>query len=186
MSTDANDVLMGSGGPQVVKFPQGKQPITAKGTVSSTSTRQATDIKQQPKFFESGDPMLDVIIVLDNCEVIPTLDENAYKGDDADDGRRRLIAGFEMQKAIGQAIRDGGAKGIENGGTLAVQYYGDGTAKGVGFNPPKLFRAEYRPPAAGAGVNGLLGDASASDNGNGGATPTPQLQQEAQAAGSLL
>lgn len=181
---NANDVLMGGGGPQVVKFPQGRQPVTAKGTVSSTDIRQATDIKQQPKFFKSGDPMMDVIIVLDHCEITPTLDENAYKGDDADDGRRRLIAGFEMQKAIGQAIRTAGAKGIENGAMLAVQYYDDGEQKEAGFNRPKLFKAEYRPPVAGAGVNDSLLGATSS---NGGEQPAPAAQQQApQEASSLL
>jgi hypothetical protein len=180
---------MGGNGPQVVKFPQGRQPVVAKGTVSSTAVRQAQDIHQKPKFFESGDPMMDVVIILDNCTITPTLEENEYKGTDGDDGRRRLIAGFEMQKAIGQAIRDAGGKGIENGATLAVQYYGDGTSKGVGFNPPKLFRAEYRPPVAGAGVNdSLLGASSSGDTPNGSAQPAPQPQSTpaAQPAGSLL
>jgi hypothetical protein len=187
MSADANDILMGGGGPQVAKFPQGKQPVTAKGVVSSTSVRQAQDMDKKPKFFESGDPMMDVIIVLDNCEITPTLDENAYRGDDADDGRRRLICGFEMQKAIGQAIRAAGARGIENGAELAVQYYGDGEAKKAGANRPKLFRAQYRPPAAGSGVNDLLGGAAPDGNG----TPAPAAQQQTPApqpepAGSLL
>lgn len=183
MSTDANDILMGSGGPQVVKFPQGRQPVTAKGTVSSTSTRQATTPKNELKFFESGDPMMDVIIILDNCEITPALDENVYKGDDADDGRRRLIAGFEMQKAIGQAIRTAGSKGIENGATLAVQYYDNGTAKNAAFSPPKLFRAEYKAPVAGAGVNdSLLG---ASDI-NGAQAAPAVAQPQPEPAGSLL
>lgn len=185
MSDQVNDVLMGTSGPQVVKFPQGKQPVTAKGIVSSTAVRQATDMKtKEPKFFESGQPMNDVVIVLDNCTIVPTLPENEFKGTDTDDGRRRLIASFEMQKAIGQAIRDAGAKGIENGSELAVQYFADGPAKGAGLNPPKLFKAQYRAPVAGAGVNDLLGDAAVT---NGNATPsTPPPAPQPEEAGSLL
>lgn len=79
--------------------------------------------------------------------------------DDAnDDGRRTLYAGGKMLKAIRDALQVAKAQ-LEEGGTLAVQYTGDGTATRPGANPPKLYVAQYQPPApstVGADVANLL------------------------------
>jgi hypothetical protein len=149
--TDVNALLLGSNGSPVLKFPQGSAPIAYKGTIVASQARQATDIKGTPKTFDSGDPMLEVVV---------TLNTDLRDNGPEDDGQRRLIAGFEMQKAIGQAMRDADVKELENGGLLAVEYYADQASDKPGYNPRKLYRAEYRPPTSTAGVNSLLGAAA--------------------------
>lgn len=169
--SDVSSVLLGTNNSPVLKFPQGSAPITHKGSIIASQVRQATDINQVPKTFDDGSPKLEVVITLATDLRDPGIEE--------DNGHRRLIAGFEMQKAIGQAMREAGCKTLDNGGELAVQYTGDRAPERNGFSPTKLFRAQYRPPAAGAGVNDLLGGSSA-DIGAPSSSPQPQAQPPAQ------
>lgn len=107
-----------------------------KGTVVSAEGRQQTDYAtKKPKTYDDGKPMMELVITLQTDERDP---DNAD-----DDGKRRLYARGEMLKAIRTAT---GGK-MEEGGTLAVKYTGDGTPKQAGFNAPKLFQAEYKSPA---------------------------------------
>jgi hypothetical protein len=55
-------------------------------------------------------------------------------------------SGGSMGNAIAIAGRKAGAEKLEVGGQLAVAQTGWGVAK-PGFNAPRLYSAEYRPPA---------------------------------------
>ena len=58
------------------------------------------------------------------------------------------VAPNGLTRAIADAMRSAGRQGLpEAGGTLAVKYEADGQASKPGFTPPKLFRAQYQPPA---------------------------------------
>lgn len=56
-------------------------------------------------------------------------------------------SGESMLSAIGAAVRAAGASAVEVGAELAVAHTGIGEAS-VGKNPPRLYTAQYRAPAA--------------------------------------
>jgi hypothetical protein len=113
------------------------------GRIVSIDQRQQTDPKTgQAKTFASGDPMMLWVIVLQPAQ-----------GDSialwAKAGRFKIATGSgeSMLNAIGSAVRAAGAGSLDVGGELAVAFTGEGEPK-PGLNPPKLFTAEYRPPAS--------------------------------------
>lgn len=146
---EANSLL--SGGAPVAKFPE--IGTVVRGTVIDATTSQQTDIEQRPRYFDNGDPMMQVVVTLQTDERDPNISE--------DDGSRRLFIKGQMLNAVRTALRNAGAK-LEAGGRLAVQYTGDGTPK-PGRTAPKLFTAQYQPPKPGtAAANDLLGAAQPS------------------------
>lgn len=139
--SDPNDFLMTSG-TRSYKFDT--LNATAKGTIVSLDMQQQRDIKNgQPKYWDEAktQPMMQLRIVLQTDE---------RDGDD-DNGQRAIYVKGNMQQAVRDAIKAAGAEKIEEGGTLAVQYYANGQATTVGFNPPKLYKAQYKPPVSEAG-----------------------------------
>lgn len=146
ISTDVNDFLTRSGAPSV-KFPNVGDKV--KGTILGAEKSQQTDIHGAPKTYDDGNPMMQVVITLQTDERDPSVD--------GDTGERRLFAKGQMLTAIREALRNAGASGLEVGATLAVQYEKDGERKAAGFNPPKLYRAQYQAPAPSAvGVDDLI------------------------------
>lgn len=144
MSTDPNNFLMGGGG-RSAKFENPGDTIT--GTIcAEPEVKQQTDIKTgAPKFWDNGDPQMQLVVRL----------QTQLREDGDDDGIRAIYVkgGFKaptMQKAIADAVRAAGAKGLAVGGTLTVTYTGNGPASGVGMNPPKYYTAQYQAPVAGA------------------------------------
>ena len=151
--TDANSFLM-AGGAKSAKFENPGDAV--KGIVEAADVTQQTDLKTgAPKTWDNGDPMMQLVITLQT-----DLDD---EGDD-DDGKRKLyLKGSKPETSLGAvkgAIREAGAKGIEIGGELVLQYTGDGEATQRGFNPPKLYRAKYTAPAPinQAAVDDIFGD----------------------------
>lgn len=137
--TDANSFLM-AGGAKSAKFEAAGDAI--KGIVEAADVTQQTDLTTGvPKTWDNGDPMMQLVV---------TIQTDLDDGDD-DDGKRKLyLKGSKADSSLGAvkaAIREAGAKGIEIGGELVVQYTGDGEPTKRGFNPPKLYRAKYTPPA---------------------------------------
>lgn len=150
--TDANSFLM-QGGVPAAKFESPGDAV--KGIVEAAEVTQQTDIKTgQPKTWDNGDPMMQLVV---------TLQTDLDDGDD-DDGRRKLyLRGSKPDSSLGAvkgAIRDAKAKGLEVGGELVLQYTGDGQPTQRGFNPPKLYRAKYTAPAPidQAAVDDIFGD----------------------------
>ena len=130
---DPNQWLMG-GGVQSFKFANPGDKVS--GFITHMSMLQQTDFKtQKPLFWDNGDPKMQMAVTLTT-----TLAES-----DDDDGNRRIFVKGQMQKAIQEAVKKAGARGLAEGGELAVQYTGDGEAE-RGMNPPKLYRARYAPP----------------------------------------
>lgn len=129
----------------------GKVPALKFATVGTEHTITVTDepeLRQQTDF-DSGEPLFwDDARTQPRMQLVITgeVDESAREGGD-DDGLRRLYVKGELQKAMGQALRESGAKTIEPGGKVWVRYTGDGTASGR-KNPPKLYKAAYKAPEA--------------------------------------
>lgn len=138
MSQDPNDILMGSGSP-ALKFDAVGAVHT--GTVAGEPTAsQQTDFRTKvPETWPDGAPKMQVLVQLQTALRDPQKPE--------DDGTRTLyIKGKELTNAVRQAVRQSGANGIHTGGTLTVQYVADGPAQ-PGMSPPKLYAAQYQPPA---------------------------------------
>lgn len=135
MSQDeALDYLLASGA-TVAKFTNVGD--VHRGKVLGYKLEQVTEMKtKEPKFFASGDPMMQIIFELETDERDPQ--------DPDDTGKRRVFAKGYMLSAVRSAIQVAGHTGSLIGGTLALKYYADGESKN-GLNPPKLFEARFKP-----------------------------------------
>lgn len=142
--TDALDSLMSTGAPSA-KFPT--VGTIVKGEIVRVDEQQQQDYKTGAlKTWDDGSPMMQHVITLRTDERDPEVPN--------DDGERRVFAKGLMQKAITQAIRDSGANKTQIiGGILAVQYSGDGEPSKPGFNPPKLYVAQFQPAQLGGAAN---------------------------------
>lgn len=165
MSDDVNDFLQGGGGVSA-KFPT--IGTVVKGTVVRSVRGQQTEFGTgKPLFWDDGKPREQVIITL------ATDEHDASQPDD--DGQRNLYVKGQMQKAVGEALKQAGAT-LEVGGVLAVQYVGDlPSDRG---NPAKQYRAQYQVPSAVQGGD-LLGGTAHADS-------QPAMASAAPAAGDLI
>ncbi len=116
--------------------------VTVGGVISRVGEpmQQRDFTTSAPKFWDDGRPMMQLPVDVKTDLRDPEQPE--------DDGTRTLYIRGEMQKAIREAVRKAGAKGLREGGTLTVTYSGDGVVKQRGMNPPKLYTATYLAPTA--------------------------------------
>lgn len=141
-----NDFLMGGGGAPSAKFDVLGR--TYKGTIVESEVRQQTEVgTNEPLFWKDGNPKMQAVVTLQTDERDPSIED--------DDGRRKLYIKGQMQQAVRDAVREAGESEFRKGGMLAVKYHANGEASQRGFTPPKLYVAQYRPPATDA--NDLLG-----------------------------
>lgn len=105
-----------------------------KGVVTQPPLdRQARDFTtQKPKTWPDGNPVMQTRIVA------RLTDGNEYA----------IYAQGRMAKAITKALGAGGAKDIEVGGQIEVEFSHTEPSKGGG-QPAKEYKASYVPPAAG-------------------------------------
>jgi hypothetical protein len=161
---EVNDLLTGGGAP-AAKFPT--IGTLTKGVVLRAEARQQRDMNGVPKCWDDGNKMMEVVITLQTDERDPAIDQ--------DTGSRNLYVRGKMLDAVRTALKQAGGAQLEVGGTLAVKYIGDGTAR-PGLTAPKLFQAQYARPAPSTdGANDLLG-ASSSPPANG--QPAPVAADE--------
>jgi hypothetical protein len=137
MTDDFNAFLMG-GGTTSAKFATPGTSVT--GVIDrQPEIQQQTDFTTgEAKFWGDGKPMQQMQVVLKTAE---------QDGPD-DEGLRAIYVKGNMQKAVRDAVRASGARGLEVGGTLTVTYTGDGESTKRGMNPPKVYTASYTPAAA--------------------------------------
>lgn len=163
MAQDMSSFLLG-GKIESLKYP----------TVGTEHTLTITDepYLDQQKDFDTGDPLF----WDDRTDLPPekreprmqlvltgTVDESERLNAEDDLMRREYLKG-EKQKAVGQAMRDAGAKAIEIGGKVWIKYTGDGTATGR-KNPPKLYKSAYKAPEAKAAAQAsFLGSSAGTDD----------------------
>ncbi len=125
-------------------------PIGTKvtGTIVAATKRQSLDLDNRPRFFESGDPMMELHIDIQTDE---------RDGAD-DDGVRRLYVrggnytpaegqGTSMKDAIAKAMKDAGISGFDNV-RLTVAFSGMGERVKAAHNAPKLYVAKAEKVAA--------------------------------------
>ena len=139
-NVDVDNLLSPSSGAPALKFPE--IGTTHKGTVVDKTARQQTDFTTgEPRFWQNGDPMMEVIITL--------------ALDDGDEGR--LFIRGQMLAAVRQAVAWAGATTIDVGGRLAVRFDREEPNKNPRFNPVKIYVAQYEPPTkAAVTADGLL------------------------------
>lgn len=165
----AEQFLLGSGG-KSAKFETVGTTVTGQ-IAASPQVRQQTHMETGvPLTWDNGDPKMQLVVQLQTSERV----------DDDDDGIRNLYvkgskdpASKSMHAAVASAVSAAGAKGLEVGATLTVQYIGDGTSKTRGFNPPKQYAAKYAPPDA----SGFLGTDQGQVNTQTGEITTPAPSQ---------
>lgn len=133
---DANDLLTGGGAPSA-KFPT--VGTVVKGEVVDFRTQQQREIGSgNPKFYNDGKPMLQVVVLVQTDERDAEIED--------DDGIRAVYLKGQLLAAAREATRK--HRGLAVGGRIGVKYYADGDAPQRGFNPQKLYKVEYAPPAA--------------------------------------
>lgn len=181
---DANAFLMGGGIP-AAKFD------TIGTTVGGPITQQPRVEQQkdlntgEPKFWADGKPMMQMLVTVQTDQRDPQIPD--------DDGQRTFYIKANSLKAVRDAVRRAGARGLEVGGILTITYTGDGEPTKRGFNPPKLYSATYQPPTA-ASANEFLNSGghdapapAAALAADGGAwTPPPGMSPEQAAALAAL
>lgn len=140
MSTDPNSFLLGGGG-KSAKFAQIGD--TVEGViVDQPELRQRTSIDDgKPLTWDDGSPQMQLVVRL----------QTDLRDDAEDDGIRNLYVsgGFKrasLQKAVADAVRTAGAKGLAVGGRLKVGFTGEEPPQKRGMSPAKLYQARYTPP----------------------------------------
>ncbi len=135
MSDSFNDLLTSDAA--AFKFEQIGD--TCKGKVVRAERRQQTDPDGTPKTFPSGDPMMQLVIVVE-------LDDGTETSVYAKGGKYDIAEGkgTAMLPAIQEAVK---GQDFRAGGLLAVQYSGNGKKTNPAFSAPKLYTVQYKAPA---------------------------------------
>ena len=135
-ATDANEILMGSGG-RTAKFTQHGEQVW--GEIVSLDARQQTAFESSELlYWPDGAPRMQVVVTL----------QTELQDDADDDGLRRLYAKGAMTAAIRKAVTQANARGLTTGGRLLVRYVSDAAPKRPGMSGEKQYFAKYEPPAA--------------------------------------
>jgi len=138
---DPNAFLMG-GGAKSAKFEAEGDKVV--GTILSMEVKQQTDIKTgTPRTWDNGDPMMQLVVTLHTDE----------RDDEDDDGNRTLYIKGQMQKAVQDAVRKSGARGLAEGGRLGVKFVSTAEPKQRGFNGAKQYAAQYEAPVVQVGAD---------------------------------
>lgn len=145
MSDDINEFLMGGSGKA---FEFGAIGDTVTGVITDMKKRQQTDFQTgAPAFWANGEPKMMLMVTL----------QTDLQEDENDEGFRNVYLrggnftalkgkGTASLVAVKEAVRKSG-KPIEVGGTLTLQFSGEGPAPAKGMNPAKLYLASYVPPS---------------------------------------
>lgn len=108
------------------------------------------------KTYPDGKPMLQVVVTL----------QTQLRDDDDDDGKRALFIqqSSARQGAIRDAVLAAGEKSLAPGGWLKMTFTGTKPSSTPGFNPVKVFEAQYQPPSQGTIMAGAAQSAQIAQN----------------------
>jgi hypothetical protein len=136
MSKEVNEFFMGNSSPALSFLEPG---TSHKGRITHMEMRQMIGLQDsKPQFWDDGSPKMQAVITL----------QTDYRDDPEDNGQRRLFVGSKgMKIAVTAAVKKAGVDGLAVGGKLAVKYTRNGEATQRGFNPPKVYAAQYEAPA---------------------------------------
>ena len=152
MANEADSFLLGSSSPSA-KFP------TIGTTITGTIVEPPVVVDQRDfdgniQTWDDGSAKKQLVITIATDLRDPEIED--------DKGIRKVyVSGSKkpesksLTAAIGGAVREAKANGLEVGGTLTVQYIGDGTPSKRGFNAPKQYAATYVPPSVKASADFL-------------------------------
>jgi hypothetical protein len=155
MSVGLNEI--GGGGKS---FPFNEIGDVARGRIVNVERRQQTSFDGNEKLtWDDGSPRM-----LTYIEIQTDLRE-----DDDDEGIRALYAkggnfeaaegkGQSMEKAIVDAVKKAGCKSIDEGAELTVGFTGKAKPTTRGFQPAKLFVAQYKAPVASVSDDDLFAE----------------------------
>jgi hypothetical protein len=142
---DPNSFLMGSGAKSAT-FTHPGQEIGGR-IISEPELRQQTEYVKgggagKPLFWDNGDPRMQLVVKV----------QTNLRDDSEDDGVRAFYVkgGFKRdttQKAVADAVRAAGAKGLQVGGELYITFV---SQDGPSQDDAKNYRARYVPAVAGA------------------------------------
>lgn len=121
-------------------FFQREDPIgtSVTGTVESIEAQQQRDMDtQEPKYFDNGQPMMQVVI-----HIATTMRDATIPGDD---GVRAVYVKGKNLATLRQASRMVGRDFPHVGDGFTATYTANGEAKKRGWNPPKLYSYEIVP-----------------------------------------
>lgn len=144
---DINDFLMGNG---AKAFPFDAMGDTVTGRIVEMKKQQQTDMETgDPQFWKNGDPKMMLRITLATDYQI-SADDEGLRSIYLRGGNPTAVKGKGTSSlvAVQDAVKKGSdGKGIEVGGTLTLQYSGEGEKTNRAYNPPKLYVASYKPPS---------------------------------------
>lgn len=147
--SNGNDALMNAGGTPWAKW-EDKGDVVTGTVVSEPTVRQSRDYDTGlPATFPSGDPKMEVVVHIATGERNPDYED--------DDGKRQVVMklGKNLHLAVRQAVKAAGAKGLEEGGVLAITHAGtEKKTNSMGKKyEERLFTATYTPPKGGGAVS---------------------------------
>jgi hypothetical protein len=150
---DVNEFLMGSG---AKAFPFDAIGDRVRGTIVAMQKRQQTDMQTgEPSFWKNGDPKYMLQVTL-QTELQDTDDDEGMRSVYLRGGNYTPVKGKGQSSlnAVKDAVRQSGsANGIEVGGTLMLEFSGEGKKSNAGFTAPKLYVASYSAPSYGVDLN---------------------------------
>jgi hypothetical protein len=146
---EINDFLMGNG---AKAFPFENMGDTVTGQIVEMKKQQQTDLDTgEPQFWKNGDPKMMLRITL-QTDASDSSEDEGLRAIYLRGGNPTAVKGKGTSSlvAVKEAVKKSGATdGIQVGGTLTLQYAGEGEKPNRAFNAPKLYVASYKPPAYG-------------------------------------
>lgn len=112
---------------------------TVTGTVLSFEVRQTRDYDtNELETWDDGSPCRQIVV---------NVQTDIFEDED-DNGERSIYVKWwgTSRRAFLRAIKEAGAKDLEEGGTLTASYIGDGEQANKRLAAPKLYSFEYRRP----------------------------------------
>lgn len=125
---------------------------TVTGRIVDLETKQQTDPKTgDPKTFDNGDPMMMYVVTLATDLRGSAGLREPVEGDDGTrsvflKGSKKPESKSSLAAVLGAVKAATGGNALTVGGTLTMQYLGDGP-KAVGYSAPKLYAASYAAPS---------------------------------------
>ena len=153
MSDEINDFLMGGGGKA---FEFGAIGDTVTGVITDMKKRQQTDFQTgAPAFWNNGEPKMMLMVTL-QTDIQENEDDEGLRNVYLRGGNFTALKGKGTASlvAVKDAVKRSG-KPIEVGGSLTLQFSGEGPAPAKGMNPAKLYVASYTPPSYSVDIDEL-------------------------------
>lgn len=140
-NNEAQDFLMGGGVPSAFKKDDGIGVTKGGQLTEQPEVKQQTDFDTgELLFWDDGSPRKQLVVT------VQTTERDPMEADDT--GLRRFYVKGNLQRAVRDAVRASGAKGLEVGGTLQVTRSGREEPKKRGMDGAWIYTAQYTAAAS--------------------------------------